>query len=69
MAKLDSRRRYTNQRAGARGFVKPSNADLAMAFESQPERFTDLVELLILTGQALQARGVDPVEIMKENLS
>lgn len=69
MAKLDSRRRYTNQRAGAKGFVKPSNAELAMAFESQPERFTDLVDLLTLTGQVLQARGVDPVEIMKENLS
>ncbi|MCB4715014.1 hypothetical protein LHV02_00370 [Limosilactobacillus fermentum] len=69
MTKLDSRRRYTNQRAGAKGFVKPSNADLAMAFESQPERFTDLVDLLTITGQALQARGVDPVEILKENLS
>lgn len=69
MAKLDSRRRYTNQRAGAKGFVKPSNTELAMAFESQPERFTDLVDLLTLTGQALQARGVDPVEILKENLS
>lgn len=69
MPKLDSRRRYTNQRAGARGFVKPSNANLAMAFESQPERFADLVELLTLTGQALQVRGVDPVKILKENLS
>ena len=68
MPKLDSRRRYTNQRAGARGFVKPNNVDLAMAFESQPERFADLVELLTLTGQALQARGVDPVKILKGNL-
>lgn len=69
MPKLDSRRRYTNQRASARGFIKPSNADLAMAFESQPERFADLVELLTLTGQALQVRGVDPVEILKDNLN
>lgn len=69
MSKLNSRRRYTNQRAGARGFVKPSNAELAMAFEIQPERFADLVELLTLTGQALQVRGVDPVEILKDNLN
>lgn len=67
--KLNARRRYTNQRAGARGFVKPSNPGLALDFERQPERFDDLVDLLTLTGQALQARGVDPVEILKENLN
>ena len=66
--KLNARRRYTNQRAGARGFVKPSNPGLALDFERQPERFDDLVDLLTLTGQALQARGVDPVEILRENL-